>query len=229
MRISHILPKLLSSSKLWSPVFKEADNVVGGPLETRIKQFKNRHNIDAIVPVSRTEIKALDISDDFNATEIVKHFADLLGYHYSVVSSDPNNFVRFVLEATRLIPFAGTNAFVNFMSYLLNTPIEVVPLWYDPDRSSFYTIDDPFIVNRRIVLDGESPTHNVYPTPYVRLKILKGKEIDTQEFVSLFNSISPADMIIHEVAFTYRSQPIEINFNHAIQAYKASVAQLATT
>ena len=200
MKISHLLPRVLSENEVWTEFFEVADKVVNEPASKRVDVLAKRFNPEKLVEHERGQIAPLDVPD-----ELYQRLANLsrtLGYTFDDAKQAlPEDHYRYVMESARFIPYKGTGRFVDFFSFMLNMDIDIDELWYDPVAQTFTKPTDTSIEGRRLWWDTTTGDNLAYPTPYVTLNIefADAKTLTSQEVANLFYSIAPEDMVLYDI------------------------------
>ena len=118
MKISHLLPRVLSENEVWSEFFEVADKVVNEPASKRVDVLAKRFNPEKLVEHERGNVAPLDVPD-----ELYQRLANLsrtLGYTFDDAKQAlPEDHYRYVMESARFIPYKGTGRFVDFFSFML--------------------------------------------------------------------------------------------------------------
>ena len=228
MRISDILPKVLAESPAWSELMEVMDQVIGETAEHRINAMANQRNMDYIrnivvasepelgdtsavlnpdanaadqVQADSTGISYVNLSDD--ALAHLARIAAFIGYSYrddGVLTAE--EYYRFIDAFSSFLPYAGTNLFIEFFSFLIGGNVGLDNMWLDLNDRNLYPENDLHIVGRRASIDGNmEPDKNVVPTPYVNvlypLQIL-GRIQGTEAQTRLFYSAAPIHLVVND-------------------------------
>lgn len=210
MKLGHVLPRVLQTP-VWQAIFDEYDQTGAAGLQARVALLKDRRNLDALAPSVATQLTAPSIVNEPDKIEIVKRLADHLGYHYRIPSNDPDAFLRFVGEASRLYGATGTNSFMHFLSYMLGIYLEYDMLWYDPLVKKWVVEQDSTIVGRRLGIDGFTDAQDVFPTSYLTLRVQQTAGFDTRAILDVFYDIAPANLIVRNIQTIYRAPLANLN------------------
>ena len=227
MKISDILPKVLAESPAWSELMEVMDQVVGETAEHRINAMANQRNMDYIrnivvasepelgdtsavlnpdaneadrIQADYTGISYVDLSDD--ALEHLARIATFIGYSYrddGVLTAE--DYYRFIDAFSSFLPYAGTNLFVEFFSFLIGGNVGLDNMWLDLADRNLYPENDPHIIGRRASVDGNmEPDKNVVPTPYVNvlypLQVFRIEGVEAQD--RLFYSAAPIHLVVND-------------------------------
>ena len=209
--VSHILPKVLAESPSWSQLIAIMDQVVGETARHRIDAMSHQRDMDyvrRITTASRarpedpaTGISYLNLSDD--ALSHLSRIAAFIGYSYrdgGVLTAE--EYYRFVDGFSAFIPYAGTNLFLDFFSYLVGGDLDIEPLWLDLRDGTLKAENDPEIAGRRAGVDGGMEVgKDALPTPYINVlypEEIYGRIQEPEAQNRLFYSISPLHIVVHD-------------------------------
>lgn len=213
MPISSLLPDIIIDEPIWKSLFETMDLIVANTAETRIKKFKDRHNIESFSIVSTIEndedfggsFYVNQLKDTSDEVELgIRYLSYLTGFNlqdYGKLEGD--SFLRMVESTISYIPVKGTNQWVNFFSYIIGKNIQATKLWYDHTDNVFYSENTTALESHRY--DAASGTKTAYPSPYVDLELDPEllKDFTLEQIFDLVYSIAPFDVVIRNAYFGY--------------------------
>lgn len=202
MKIGPHLPDILKSSETWNDLIEIADDTINSPTMQRIRQLRDRRNIDNLIQSSNERVDRIGFDSD-ETKIITSFFAYTLGFHYrNLEGFDNDTYIRFIDKSVEFASYNGTSRFIDFLSYVIDSDVRITYLWYDKTAETLVAPNDVTTIGRRLGIDGfNADVQNVYPTPYVSLDFdpaffATSLGLSNRDVQELFYSIAPIDHVI---------------------------------
>lgn len=191
-----LLSNYFQQNPIWVALAEQLDNVWAENIDTFIVELTGSRNL---LPVTGTESKA-QLQSLFNSvnidTTLLGRNSQQLGFNFGGLSAQSYYILSLFLGT--YYEQKGTQAFADFFSFALNSPVSVEPLWTE-DYVNFGVYDPSTMTP---IWEGGT----YYPTGKVLVTI--DQTFAEGTFIDLFNHIAPIHLI---PTFQFNLPPIPCN------------------